>query len=67
MRGETAPLREMTNDDAVLKHQVAELAKVKESWGNRIWLIVTITLSAFFATLTAILGALLTFTLNAKK
>ena len=65
--GDSAKLRAVETDMAVLKHQMAELAKVKESWGNRIWLVVTITLSAFFATLTAILGALLTFTLNAKK
>ena len=41
--------------------------KTKATWGNRVWLIATIALSAFFATTTAILGALLTFTLNAKK
>ncbi len=64
---EVEQLRETAKEVPVLKHQIAELAKAKDTWGNRIWLIATISLSAFFATLTAILGALLTFTLNAKK
>ena len=64
---DTAKLRAAETDIALLKHQMAELAKAKDTWGGRAWQIATIGLAAFFATLTAILGALLTFTLNAKK
>lgn len=65
--GDTTKLHAAEAEIALLKHQIAELAKTKDTWGNRVWLIATITLSAFFATTTAVLGALLTFTLNAKK
>ncbi len=66
-KDDTAKLKDAETEIALLKHQIAELAKTKDTWGNRVWLIATIALSAFFATTTAILGALLTFTLNAKK
>lgn len=67
LTNEVALLRKTAEEVPVLKHQIADVAKAKDTWGNRVWLIATIALSAFFATLTAILGTLLTFTLNAKK
>lgn len=65
--GDSAKLRAAETDIALLKHQIAELAKAKDTWGGRVWQIVAVVLSAFFATLTAVLGTLLAFTLNAKK
>ncbi|MHB1425768.1 MAG: hypothetical protein ACYC3I_21585 [Gemmataceae bacterium] len=67
LRGETQPLREITNQLAVLDHKLAEMTKTKELWGQRGWMILTICLSAFFSFLAIILGSLLTSYLNTMK
>jgi hypothetical protein len=67
MRDQTEPLREMSMQIAVIQHQLAEMTKTKELWGQRGWMILTISLSAFFSFLAVVLGALLTFYLNTKK
>ncbi len=67
LRGETQPLRDITNKIAVIEHKLAEVTKTKELWGQRGWMILTICLSAVFSFLAVILGALLTFYLNTKK
>jgi hypothetical protein len=67
LRGETEPVREMTKQIAVIEHQLAEMTKTKELWGQRGWMILTICLSALFSFLAVILGSLLTFYVNTKK
>jgi hypothetical protein len=67
LRGETQPLRDITKQIAVIEHQLAEITKTKDLWGQRGWMILTICLSAFFSFLAIILGSLLTFYLNAKR
>ena len=48
---------------AVIGHRLAELTRSRELWGQRGWVILTVALSG----VVTILGALLTFYLNAKK
>lgn len=67
LQKETEPVREITKQIAVIEHQLAELTKTKELWGQRGWMILTICLSAAFSFLAVILGALLTFYLNTKR
>ena len=67
LRSETQPLRDVLRQIAVIEHKLAEMTKTKELWGQRGWMILTICLSAVFSFLAVILGALLTFYLNAKK
>src|SRR5262249_7848943 len=67
LRGETEPLREVTKNIAVIEHQLSELTKTKEVWGQRGWMILTICLSAFFSFLAVILGAFLTYYLNTNR
>lgn len=67
LRGETESIRDMTNQIAILEHKLAELAKVKELWGQRGWMILTIALSALFSFLAVFLGALLTHFLNSLR
>jgi hypothetical protein len=67
LRGETEPLREITNKIAVIEHQLSELTKTKELWGQRGWMLLTICLSAFFSLITGIGGVLLAFYLNSKR
>jgi hypothetical protein len=67
LRGETQPIRSITNQIAVIEHKLAEMTKTKELWGQRGWMILTICLSASFSFLAVILGSLLTFYLNSKK
>lgn len=67
LRGETQPLRDITKQIAVIEHRLAEMIKTKELWGQRGWMVLTICLSASFSFLAVILGALLTFYLNAKR
>lgn len=67
LRGETEPLREITKRIAVIEHQLAELTKIREVWGQRGWMVLTICLSALFSFLAVVLGALVTFYLNTKK
>jgi hypothetical protein len=66
-RGETEPIREITNQIAVIEHKLSEMTRTKELWGQRGWMILTISLSAFFSFLAVILGALLTYYLNSRK
>ena len=67
LRGETEPLREITKQIAVIEHQLSEMTKTKELRGQRGWIILTISLSAVFSFLAAIIGILLTSYLNTKK
>jgi cell division protein FtsB len=39
LRGETAPLREITTKIAVIEHHIAELKKGKETLAARAWMI----------------------------
>jgi hypothetical protein len=48
LRSETEPLREITKQIAVIEHQLSELTKTKELWGQRGWMVLTICLSALF-------------------
>jgi hypothetical protein len=67
LRDEVTPMRSMTERLAIVEHQLSEMTKTKELWGQRGWMILTICLSAFFSLLAVILGALLAFNLNTKK
>jgi hypothetical protein len=67
LRGETQPIRDITKQITVIEHKLEEMTKTKELWGQRGWMILTICLSALFSFVAVILGALLTFYLNAKK
>ncbi len=60
-------LRESKEKIAVLEHQVAEMTKTKELWGQRGWMVMTIALSAGFSFVAVILGGLLTFDLNSNR
>ena len=64
LRGETQSLREITKQIALIEHKLAELAKSKELWGQRGWMILTICLSALFSFLAVIVAALLTHFLH---
>lgn len=67
LRGETGPVRDITNQIAVIEHKLSELTKTKELWGQRGWMVLTICLSAFFSLLAMMLGVLLTFFLNSRR
>ncbi len=67
LQGEVEPIQQMAKQIAVIEHQLAEITKTKELWGQRGWMILTICLSALFSFLAVILGSLLTFYVNTKK
>jgi hypothetical protein len=67
LRVETQPIRDITNQIAVIEHKLAEMTKTKEIWGQRGWMILKIILSALFSFLGVILGALVTHYLKAMK
>ena len=67
LRGETAPLREITKQIAVIEHRLGEMTKTKEVWGQRGWMILTICLSALFSLLAVFVSTSLTHYLNTKK
>ena len=67
LRDEVAPIRDFTRRIAVIEHQLAEMTKTKELWGQRGWMVLTICLSAAFSFIAVILGAALTYYLNTKK
>jgi FtsZ-binding cell division protein ZapB len=67
LRGETAPVREITNQIAVIEHKLSELTKIRELWGQRGWMVLTICLSAFFSLLATAIGALLSSYLNSRR
>ena len=67
LRGETAPLHEVTKQIAVIQHQLSELTKTRELWGPRGWMMLTVLLSAFFSFLAVVFGAFLTHYLNTNR
>lgn len=67
LRGEMVPLREIVNQVSVLKHQIAEMTKTRELWGQRGWAILTIGISAAVSLGAAILVALVNYYMNHPK
>ena len=67
LRDEVEPIRDFTKRIAIIEHQLAEMTKTKELWGQRGWMVLTICLSAAFSFIAVILGAVLTYYLNTKK
>jgi hypothetical protein len=67
LRDEVLPIRSTTERLAVVEHQLREITKTKELWGQRGWMVLTICLSAVFSFIAVVLGALLTFYLNSKR
>ena len=67
IRTEMVPLRDLTNQVAVIEARLNEMTKSRELWGQRGWAFLTVCLSSLVSLVVAILGTLLTFYLNTKK
>ena len=67
LRDEIELVRDVARRIAVIEHQLTEMTKTKELWGQRGWMVLTICLSASFSFVAVILGGLLTYYLNTKK
>lgn len=67
LRSQTDTLDGIANQIGIIEHKLAEMTKVKELWGQRGWMVLTICLSALFSFLAVISGSLLTFYLNSQR
>lgn len=67
LRGEVKELPKIIADVQLLEHRLDEIAKTKELWGQRGWMVLTICLSAFFSLLAVVFGSFLTYYLNTRK
>ena len=67
LRSRTDTLHGIAGQISIIEHQLAEMTKTKELWGQRGWMVLTICLSALFSFLAVISGSLLTFYLNSKR